>query len=45
MRRIELNKELNDQELETEWKSINWKEIEKFVKKLQGRIFLATENR
>jgi RNA-directed DNA polymerase len=36
---------LNDQELENGWKSINWKEIEKFVKMLQGRIFLATENR
>lgn len=45
MQCIELSTELNDQELETEWKSINWKEIEKFVKKLQGRIFLATENR
>ena len=45
MQRIELSMELTDQELEDEWKSINWKEIEKFVKRIQGRIFLATENR
>ncbi|MHA1522663.1 MAG: group II intron reverse transcriptase/maturase [Promethearchaeota archaeon] len=45
MQRIELSMKLNDQELEKEWKSINWKMIEKFVKRLQGRIFLATENR
>ena len=37
--------ELNDQELENGWKAINWKKTEKFVKRLQGRIFLATENR
>ena len=45
MLNIELSTELNDQELENGWKSINWKKIEKFVKRLQGRIFLATENR
>lgn len=45
MQRIELSMEQTDQELENGWKSINWKEIEKFVKRFQGRIFLATENR
>jgi len=45
MQRIELSIDQTDQELENEWKSINWKEIEMFVKKLQRRIFLATENR
>lgn len=45
MLNIELSTELNDQELENGWKSINWKKIEKFVKRLQGRIFLAAENR
>ena len=41
----ELNMDQTEQELENGWTSINWKEIELFVKKLQGRIFLATENR
>ena len=45
MQRIELSIKLNDQDLENEWKAINWKKIEKFVKRLQGRIFLAAENR
>jgi len=45
MQRIELNMEQIDQDLEKQWKSINWKEIESFVKRLQGRIFLATERR
>ena len=45
MQCIELSMELNDQELENRWKGINWKEIEKFVKKLQNRIFLDPENR
>ena len=45
MRRIELNMDQTDQELEKGWGSITWKEIEMFVKRLQGMIFLATENR
>jgi len=45
MQCIELNIEQTDQELEEQWKSIDWKEVEKFVKRLQGRIFLATERR
>ena len=45
MRYIELNVNQTDQELENRCKAIAWKEIETFVKRLQGRIFLATENR
>lgn len=45
MQRIELNMELPDKELEQQWKTIDWKEIELAVKRLQGRIFLATERR
>ncbi len=45
MQRIELNMELTDRNLEDRWKTIDWKEIEKFVKRFQRRIFLATENR
>lgn len=45
MQCIELNIDLIDSELEQQWRTIDWKEIESFVKRLQGRIFLATESR
>ncbi len=45
MQCIELNMKQTEQQLEEQWKSIDWKEIETFVKRLQGRIFLATERR
>ena len=42
---IELNIERTDQDLEEEWKSIDWKEIDRYVDRLQGKIFLATKNK
>ena len=40
----ELNIELTDQELEDEWKTINWNKVETYVNRIQGKIFLATKN-
>ncbi len=37
--------ERTDQELEKEWNSIDWKEVERSVNRIQGKIFLATKNR
>jgi len=34
-----------DQELEDEWKTIDWKMTERYVDRMQGKIFLATKNR
>lgn len=41
----ELSMERADQELEDEWRSINWKEVGRYVDRMQGKIFLATKNR
>jgi len=42
---MELSMERTDQELEDEWRTINWKEVGRYVDRLQGKIFLATKNR
>ncbi len=42
---MELSMERTEQELEEEWRSINWKEVERYVDRMQGKIFLATMNR
>ena len=41
----ELSIKRTDQELEDEWRSISWKEVERYVGRMQGKIFLATKNR
>ena len=42
---MELNIERTDHELENEWQSIDWKVIERYVDRIQGKIFLATKNK
>ena len=42
---MELSMERTDQELEDEWRTINWKEVGRYVDRMQGKIFHVTKNR
>lgn len=37
--------ERTDQEFEDEWATIDWKKVETYVNRIQGKIFLATKNK
>ena len=41
----ELSIERTDQEFEDEWVTIDWKKVEMYVDRIQGKIFLATKNK
>lgn len=41
----ELNIKLTDNELENEWRAIDWMEIKRYVDRIQGKIFLATKSK
>ena len=42
---MELSMERTEQDLEDEWKTIDWKKVERYVGRIQGKIFLATTNK
>ena len=41
---IELSMEQTEEELEDEWRTIDWIDVKRYVDRMQGKIFLATKN-